>query len=275
MRYSELSPQFRSPWESVHDLAEAISLAMTGADAFVLAPELQTKHVTNTSIARYERFMYLLKSTRTADKLQVLAPTADIDLCWRTHRIMPSQYRTWCAENLGRNVEDDETGSYHVFKGGCEELTATEQIWEKRYKEQYIQTKKTFLERMFGLCGKSAQKAMSKKLRGKPTGIDIPKFEYDPAAYSAAAPLSQVGTGDSSVIVPTLMVNKMPKRYTTDGTMLPVQLRKPRGSFVPTVVGHATPAMSNTEKLRKSSRHTKRVSGKLYMPLPAWPPHPR
>ena len=228
---------------------------MTGVDAFILAPELQNKHIANASIHRYEKFMCLLKSTRTAHKLQVLAPTVDIDLCWRTHRIVPGEYRAWCAENLGRHIEDDETGSYHIFEGGCEELTATEQIWEERYKEQYIKMKKTFLERMLG--GRSSQKAIKRK----PAGINIPKFEYDPAAYSAAILPSEGTTRESLVVVPPRIVNKMPRRYTADGAMLPVQLWKPRGSFVPTVVGHAAPAISNTGRLRKSSRHTKRVSG--------------
>jgi hypothetical protein len=51
----------------------------------------------------YLEFMKTLKGDK-----QILVPTPDIDVFWRTHQLSPQSYSNWCLSNLSRLINPDD-----------------------------------------------------------------------------------------------------------------------------------------------------------------------
>ena len=73
-----------------------------------------SRDVLNASVARYEKFIHLMKFHRR----KTLVPTLDIDLVWHTHQTDPANYCQYTAAVLGRVLNhDDNIGSGDLGKG--------------------------------------------------------------------------------------------------------------------------------------------------------------
>jgi hypothetical protein len=82
---------------------------------------------------RYFKFLSLMKENIP------LVPTLDIDLCWHTHQIHASLYRTFTKKHVGRIINHDDTLPEKELSVGFE---ATVQAWSKIYNEPYVHEKK-------------------------------------------------------------------------------------------------------------------------------------
>ena len=92
--------------------------------------DLDTPAGLKNACIRYHRFLRLLNPGQP----EMRVPTLDIDLCWHTHQLFPSQYREWCVENLGRAIDHDDT----IADGDLKEaLRGTSLAWLKAYGEPY------------------------------------------------------------------------------------------------------------------------------------------
>jgi Glycine-rich domain-containing protein-like len=88
------------------------------------------------AVIRYHKFI-LLMDRRSPAAGKALVPTLDIDLCWHTHQLFPTEYRNWCLEHVGRPINHDDTISKTNLAEG---LRNTSLAWLKAYQDGYTTT---------------------------------------------------------------------------------------------------------------------------------------
>ena len=87
--------------------------------------------VIQASIARYHKFMHLMKVKKNS---KLLVPTLDIDLAWHAHQTHPDQYRMFTTNVVGRLIDHDDTiGRGDLQKGYAD----TYILWSEKFNEVY------------------------------------------------------------------------------------------------------------------------------------------
>lgn len=81
--------------------------------------------------------MMLMKAKRqdsvassSTSSMRYLVPTPEIDLFWHTHQLTPQAYARWCDENLGFQVNHDDTLSEDKLK---DSRKFTSSLWSTKY----------------------------------------------------------------------------------------------------------------------------------------------
>ena len=87
--------------------------------------------IINASIARYFKFMQLMK---TFGKKKTLVPTMDIDLVWHTHQAEANDYSFVCNHYFHRLIDHDDTIPGEDLQKG---YTRTFIYWSRAYNEAY------------------------------------------------------------------------------------------------------------------------------------------
>jgi hypothetical protein len=89
----------------------------------------------SNAISRYRKFLHLMKKKDSMNRKQYpFVPTLDIDLAWHTHQLFPQAYRSWCAENVGRSINHDDTVGKERIDDG---LRLTSLAWLEEFGEAY------------------------------------------------------------------------------------------------------------------------------------------
>ena len=87
--------------------------------------------VIQASIARYHKFMHLMKIKKNNI---LLVPTLDIDLAWHAHQTNPDQYRAYTRNVTGKLVDhDDSVGGADLNKGYANTFI----LWSEKFNEAY------------------------------------------------------------------------------------------------------------------------------------------
>ncbi|CAG8655314.1 8634_t:CDS:2 [Racocetra persica] len=112
------------------DLVSAVHRQRRFTEKIVKNKWIDRLEVQENSITRYLKFLSLIKEKSNI----FLVPTFDIDLCWHTHQLHASFYRSFTKKHIGRIINHDDTSPKELLLINFE---ATAQAWNKKYHEPY------------------------------------------------------------------------------------------------------------------------------------------
>jgi len=125
--------------EFLIDFEKVVPHVISFAEELNLKTDWHNEDFIIWAMQRYHKFMYLKKKFPE----QMLVPTADIEMIWKSHLLRPASYVQYCIKYFGSLIDHTVIGSElenELLQPGLEQ---TIKIWNEEYQERYLIPEKT------------------------------------------------------------------------------------------------------------------------------------